>query len=90
MDYEGFRGQFAQRAENEVKVQLVIEKISEVEDVQVSDEEVDNEINRMAEMYKQSAEDLKKSIKPDEMEYVKKDVAFRKTIDMLVENAKLG
>lgn len=90
MDYEGFRGQFAQRAENEVKVQLVIEKISEVENVQVSDEDVEKEINRMAEMYKQSAEDLKKSIKPDEMEYVKKDVAFRKTIDMLVENAKLG
>lgn len=90
MDYEGFRGQFAQRAENEVKVQLVIEKISEVENVQVSDEDVEKEINRMAEMYKQSAEDLKKSIKPDEMEYVKKDGAFRKTIDMLVENAKLG
>jgi len=89
MDFEGFRGQFAQRAENEVKVQLVVEKISEVENVEVSDEEADDEIKKMAEIYKQSAEDLKKSLKPEDMEYVKKDIAFRKTIKLLIENAKL-
>ncbi|HEY5584072.1 MAG TPA: trigger factor [Ruminiclostridium sp.] len=89
MDSEGFRGQFAQRAENAVKVQLVVEKISEVENTEVSDEEVEDEINSMAEAYKQSAEDLKKSLKPEDMEYVKKDIAFKKTIKILVENAKL-
>lgn len=89
MDFQGFRGQFAQRAENEVKVQLVVEKISEVENTEVSDEEVDEEIKRMAEAYKQSAEDLKKSLKPEDMIYVKKDVAFRNTIKLLVKNAKL-
>lgn len=89
MDFEGFRGQFAERAENEVKVQLVIEKISEVENTEVSDEEADDEIKKMAEIYKQSAEDLKKSLRPEDMEYVKKDIAFRKTIKLLIENAKL-
>ena len=89
MDFEGFRGQFAERAEKEVKVQLVVEKISEVENTQVSDEEVEDEIKKMAEAYKQSAEDLKKSLRPEDMEYVKKDIAFRKTIKTLVQNAKL-
>lgn len=88
-DFQGFRGQFAQRAENEVRVQLVVEKICEVENTQVSDEEADNEIQKMAEAYKQSAEDLKKSLRPEDMEYIKKDIAFRKTIKLLVENAKL-
>lgn len=89
MDFEGFRGQFAQRAENEVKVQLVVEKISEVENTEVSDEEVESEIQKMADAYKQPAEDLKKSLRPEDMEYVKKDIAFRKTIKILVDNAKL-
>lgn len=89
MDYEGFRGQFAERAKDEVKIQLVVEKISQVEDVQVTDEEADTEINKMAEAYKQSAEDLKKTLRPEDMDYIKKDIAFRKTIKLLVDNAKL-
>ncbi len=89
MDFEGFRGQFADRAKKEVKIQLVVEKICEVENTQVSDEEADDEIKKMAEAYKQSTEDLKKSLRPEDMEYVKKDIAFRKTIKLLVENAKL-
>lgn len=90
MDFEGFRGQFKERAENEVKIQLVVEKITKVENVEAGDEEVETEINRMAEIYKQSAEDLKKSLTPEDMEYVRKDLAFRKTIKFLVENAKLN
>ncbi len=90
MDFEAFRGQFAGRAENEVKIQLVVEKIAQVENVQVSDDELDDEVKRMAELYKQSAEDLKKSLTPEDQVYVKKDIAFRKTIKLLVENAKLA
>lgn len=89
MDFEAFRGQFSGRAENEVKVQLVVEKISQVENVEVSDAEIDEDIAKAAEAYKQSAEDLKKSLRPEDMEYIRKDVAFRKTVKLLVENAKL-
>jgi trigger factor len=89
MDYEGFRGQFAQRAENEVKVQLVVEKICQVEDVKATDEDADAEIQKMADAYKQSAEDLKKTLRPEDMDYIKRDIAFRKTIKLLVDNAKL-
>ncbi|OPX42940.1 trigger factor [Ruminiclostridium hungatei] len=90
MDFEAFRGQFAARAENEVKVQLVVEKISKIENVEVSETEVEEEIAKTAEAYKQSAEDLKKSLRAEDMEYLKKDIAFRKTIKLLVENAKLA
>ncbi len=90
MDFEAFRGQFAARAENEVKIQLVVEKISKIENVQVSDEEIDEDINNAAEAYKQKPEDLKKSLKADDMEYIRKDIAFRKTVKLLVDNAKLA
>ncbi len=90
MDFEAFRGQFAARAENEVKVQLVVEKISKIENVEVTEAEVDEDIAKTAEAYKQSAEDLKKSLRAEDLEYLKKDIAFRKTIKLLVENAKLA
>lgn len=90
MDFEAFRGQFGARAENEVKVQLVVEKISQIENVEVSEAELDEEITKMAEAYKQNPEDLKKTLRPEDMEYVKKDVAFRKTIKLLVEKAKFA
>jgi len=89
MDFEGFREQFRDKAQNDVKVQLVVEKICEVENTQVTEEEADEEISKMAEAYKQSAEDLKKTLRPEDMEYLKKDIAFRKTIKLLVDNAKL-
>lgn len=89
-DYEGFRGQFRERAANEVKVQLVIEKISKVENVEATDEDVEEEITKTAEAYKQSPEELKKTLRPEDVEYVKNDIAFRKTIKLLVENAKLN
>ncbi len=89
MDFQGFRGQFAEIAKKEVKVQLVVEKICQIEDVQASDEDADSEINKMAEAYKQSAEELKKTLSPEDMDYIKKDIAFRKTIKLLVDSAKL-
>jgi len=89
MDMDTFRGQFAKRAETEVKTQLVLEKISKVENISALEDEVDEEIRKMAENYKQNVEDFKKHLSEDDIEYIKGNIVFRKTIDMLVENAKL-
>jgi len=89
MDIDTFRGQFAQRAEADVKTQLVLEKISKVENISASEDEVDEEIRKTAENYKQNVEDFKKHLSEDDIEYIKGNIVFKKTIDMLVENAKL-
>ncbi|WP_024833163.1 trigger factor [Ruminiclostridium josui] len=89
-DFEGFREQFRERAANEVKIQLVIEKISKVENVEATDADVEEEITKTAEAYKQSAEELKKTLRPEDIEYVKNDIAFRKTIKLLTDNAKFN
>ncbi len=88
MDYNTFRGQFGKRAEDEVKTQLILEKISQVEDIQVTDEDVDKEIKTMAENYKQDAEEFKKHLSEDDIEYIKESNKMKKTIDFLVENTK--
>ncbi|AEY64783.1 trigger factor [Clostridium sp. BNL1100] len=89
-DFEGFREQFRERAANEVKIQLVVEKISKVENVEATDADVEEEITKTAEAYKQPAEELKKTLRPEDLEYVKNDIAFRKTIKILTDNAKFN
>jgi len=89
MDMDTFRGQFAKRAEKEVKTQLVLEEISKVENISASEDEVNEEIRKMAETYKQNEEDFKKHLSDDDIEYIKGNIIAKKTIDMLLENAKL-
>jgi trigger factor len=89
MDMDTFRGQFSEQAEKEVKTQLVLGKISKVEGLEVSEEELDEEIKRMAENYKQDEEEYRKHLKEGELEYIKSGLIIKKTIDYLVENAKL-
>lgn len=89
MDMASFREQFKSRAEKEVKTQLVIEKISVEEAIVPSEEDTEEEIKKIAENYKQSVEDFKQHLKPDDIEYIRSTLVAKKTVDFLVENAKL-
>jgi len=81
--------QFKPRAEKDVLNQLIIDKIAEIEKIEVSEEEMDEEIAKLAENYKQEKEDFKKHLKDDDIEYIKKDLTVIKTIKFLMDNAKL-
>ena len=89
MDNNKFREQFKERAESDVKAQLVIEKIGQVEIVEVNEEEISQEIKKIAENYKQNEEDFKKHLKDDDIEYIKGDLISKKTVDLLVANVKI-
>ncbi len=75
------------QAEIQVKTRLALEKIVEVENIEATDEDVDAEFAKYAEMYKMDVETLKKFINPEEL---KKDLAIGKAVDFIVENAKEG
>ena len=90
MDMKTFRDQFSKRAEQEVKSQLVIEKIGALEAIVPSEEDTDAEIKKLAESYKQSEEDFRQHLRPDDIEYIRSNLVARKTVDFLVENAKLS
>lgn len=89
MDIAAFRTQFSKRAEGEVKTQLVLEKVGKVENIDASAGEVDEELKKLAENYKQSEEDFKKQLKFDDIEYIKGNLIARKTVDFLVKSARL-
>jgi len=72
-----------------VKMQLVTEKIGELEDIQVSDEEAKEEVVEIAKNQNSTVEEIDKVYSKDNYQYLKDSLKARKTIDFLVENANI-
>ena len=70
-----------------IQTRLVLEKIAEVESIQPTEEEVNEEISKMAEMYKMEADKLKDLIGENEMEQMKKDMAVQKAVTLVADAA---
>jgi len=84
MSLDTMREQFKPRAERQVKTRLALEKIAELEKIEVADSEVEEEFNRIAAMYNIDVEEVKKSI---EAEALKKDLAVGKAVDLVKKEA---
>ncbi|MDQ0256477.1 trigger factor [Evansella vedderi] len=88
-DEEGMKAQFHDDAEKRVRMNLTLEAIAEAENLEVSEEDVDKEINLMAETYQRSAEEIKQILAMQGgADALKGDLKVRKAIDFLVENSK--
>lgn len=88
MEESQLRNDYREHALNDVKTQLVMDKIAEVEKVEVTPEEYDAELEQLAQRYRQPVEEMKKHLHEDDIEYIKNSVERRKTIALLVDNAK--
>lgn len=86
---EELREQNRQEAEKRVKTQLVIEKIQQVEGIEVTDEEVEAELASMA-TEERTVEDVKKTMSPQDLDYIRGNLLSDKTIKVLEENAVAG
>lgn len=86
-DMAKFRESFKEQAEKNVKLRLALEKIAELENITATDEDIDAEVNKMAEMYKMSAEDVKAAIST---EMLAEDIKIRKASDFVKDNAKIA
>ena len=73
-----------------IKSRLVLEAVAEAEKIEVSDADVDAEIESMAHQYKMEVEKLKDLMSDAEKKQIKSDLAVQKAADFLVENAKEG
>ncbi len=83
---EDFRAQTAPSAEAQVKTQLVLEAIAKAEGIEATDEDLDAEFGKMAEMYGVEVDVVKKAVPADDL---KRDVVMHKTVEMLVKEASL-
>ncbi|MGI6124052.1 MAG: trigger factor [Acetivibrionales bacterium] len=88
LEIDKFRSDYRDNALEDVKTQLVLEKIAETENIIASPEEYDAELEEMAKRYNQSVEEMKKHLRDDDIEYIKSSIERKKTVEMLVENSK--
>ncbi len=87
---EDLREQFKPNAEKLVRADLVLEAISEKEGIEVADEELNEELEDIAKQYNQDVAKFKANIKGDDLEYIKKGIIKRKTVEFLANEAKLS
>jgi trigger factor len=81
--------QFKEDAEKRVRISLTIEAISKAENIEVTEEDQDKELEKMAELYSRDKDELKKLFESQgTLERMKEDIRIRKTIDLLVEHSK--
>ena len=90
MTPEKLMEQMRPEAEKRIKTRLVLEKVVEVENVEVSDEKLDDQINEIAASYKLEGAKLKEMMGEREKEQIREDLKVQAAIDLLVEQAKLA
>lgn len=81
---DSMREQFREDAAKNVKTSLILEKVCEVEKINATAKDVENEYNDMAEQNGMKLDDIKKYVQEDE---IKERIKAQKTIKFLVDNA---
>lgn len=82
-----FRTEYKEQAETAVKSRLVLEAVGKEAGIEVKEEEISAKIKEMAENYGRKEEEVKDN--PELVKYVGDSLKTEKTIDFLVENAKI-
>lgn len=88
MTMDKFKEQVRPDAVKRIQTSLVLEQIAKEENIEVSDEDVDAEIEKMAASYGMEADKLKEYIQDAEKETMKNDIAIQKAITLVMDNAK--
>ena len=70
-----------------IETRLVLEAIAKAENIEITDEKVDEELAKMAESYKMEVEKLKEFMGENEKKQMKEDLAVQEAVTFLVENA---
>ncbi|WP_428909304.1 trigger factor [Niallia sp. Krafla_26] len=83
---EDLRGQMKEEAEQRVRGSLTLEAIAKAENIEATEEEVNEELEKMSQMYNMTVENIRAAL--GNLDAVKGDVQARKTVQFLVDNSK--
>ncbi len=83
-DQDALKATYLERAESEVKLRLALEKIAALEELSVSDEELEAEVTKLAEQNDMTPDDVKKRIYVEEL---RQDLLATKAMDLVKESA---
>ncbi len=86
---EQFLEQLKPQAEQRIRNSLVLEAVADAENIEVTDEDLENEYQKIADQYRTPVDSVKSLFGSDEMkDDLKKDVRIRKAAEFIAENAK--
>ena len=80
--------QMKPEAVKRIKNSLVLEAIAKAENIEVSEERFDEEIEKMAKMYKMEAAKLKEIMGDSQKEQIKADIAVQEAVKLITDAAK--
>lgn len=80
--------QFKEDAETRVRISLTLEAIAKAENIEVTQEDIDKELEKMAEQFKMGKEQIITAL-GGSTEILENDIRTQKTVEFLVENAKI-
>lgn len=83
---EDFRNGFRENAEKQVKIRLALETIVKLENLVATEEDINAEVDRIAERYQMEADQVKNLMPTEE---IAKDLAVNKAIDLVKEKATI-
>lgn len=89
MSMDDFRTQYKDQSLERVKAQLAMEAVQKVESIEVTDEDVDAELVKVAEESKKTLEEVKKTFEGANLDYIKETVLATKTMDFLKDQVKV-
>ena len=70
-----------------IETRLVLEAVAKAENIEITDEKIDEELAKMAESYNMEVEKLKEFMGENEKKQMKEDLAVQEAVTFLVENA---
>ena len=88
MTMDKMKDQVRPEAISRIESSLVLEQIAKDENIEISDADVDAEIDKMASMYGMEADKIKEYMGDAEKESMKKDLAIQKAVDLIMDNIK--
>ncbi len=86
MDMAAFRKTFEEQAKKQVQIRLALEKIVELEKIEVTDEEVAAELQKLADTYNMEVEKVKGFVAEEDL---RKDLGTNKAVDLVRDTAKV-
>ena len=87
MDSQKFKESFKPQAERQVKLRLALEKIADLENLEATEEDLENEYKKIAERYSMEVEKIKNIIPKSELT---KDIVVEKAIDLVRDNSVIS
>ncbi len=79
--------QMKPRALKQIQTRLVLEAVAKAENIQISEEDTEAELKKMAENYKMELDEIKKLMDDSQIKAMQEDLAVQRAIDLLAESA---